>query len=117
MPVCFATIRPRNDAFSGTMLFVVTSPAPMSSASARRMLSMMSAGRDDLFGRFLSKPYSKALPYREQNIAIVLRFVAGKVRRDDSEHVITGRELRRVPRAALCSLLARAVGLFVPHTT
>ena len=34
-PSCLATIRPRSDAFAGTIVSVVTSPVPISSSSAR----------------------------------------------------------------------------------
>src|ERR1043165_7050699 len=112
-PSCLAMIRPPSNAFAGTMLSVVTSPLPMSSASARRIESMISTGRTACFSGFLSKEYFKPLVDREQNIASVLGLIAGIVGGDDAKDVIPGRELRRVPRAWFGAPVAHDVSDFV----
>src|ERR1041385_3227462 len=51
--------------------------------------------------------------YRQQNVAVIMRFVARVVGRDDSQNVVTGGQLRSVPGSGLSPSVSYGVGYIV----
>src|SRR6185295_6298757 len=102
IPSCLATIRPRSEAPAGTIVFVVTSPVPMSSSSARCMYSEIKLYLATRAG-FTQRQAADFTDLRinaDQQVAAFLCLVPGEIGCNDPEDVIAFRQLRRIPNTA-----------------